>query len=177
MRLAAVTFDSQNLDTFSSPVASLVLTGSSQLTSDSQHLAVSQHQRSHEATVYQLYGNLSGRERAKHPVPPHNPLLIRTFLNCPTRGADDSVQLDDLGEGGIYPLPVDYGRTDYRTTMQHDYRLINPIPLTPSLCLPGKAEELPWPQTKNPPGPGEFHCTPGVRLSPSTLGLASVNAR
>nr|CAD7203247.1 unnamed protein product [Timema douglasi] len=36
---------------YSSPVASLVLTDSSQLTSDSQHLAVSQHQRSHGATV------------------------------------------------------------------------------------------------------------------------------
>nr|CAD7425502.1 unnamed protein product [Timema monikensis] len=36
---------------YSSPMASLVLTDSSQLTYDSQHLAVSQHQRSHGATV------------------------------------------------------------------------------------------------------------------------------
>nr|CAD7568650.1 unnamed protein product [Timema californicum] len=36
---------------YSNPMASLVLTDSSQLTSDSQRLAVSQHQRSHGATV------------------------------------------------------------------------------------------------------------------------------
>ncbi|CAG2066441.1 unnamed protein product [Timema podura] len=62
--------------------------------------------------------------------------MLEQILCDKELGADDSDKFDDLKEGGIYPLPVDYGRTDYRTTMQYDYRPINPIPLKPvSLSL------------------------------------------
>nr|CAD7263952.1 unnamed protein product [Timema shepardi] len=67
-----------------SPMASLVLTDSSQLTSDSQHLAVSQHQRSHGVTValfhpndFQLFPNSRHTEQGNKIVEDHFSLTVQ----------------------------------------------------------------------------------------------------